>query len=349
MYAISDNQKGYIAAIFAAPLHDTKVNDADFDKTLVGSYNVDWTTGAAGENDTVTITADNIKLHWNGAPTANLGYWVGFFVQAPETVNGTAVAQVKAAFGEDISSAEAKDIEPAEGAKGIGFYIDASKSDDSTYVSTHSTATFQWCDGSGIALGNAVTLNVDWIDGTAKGWASPVFPEVTKANLYDNRLDSAEEDVKNQGIASNALATGYGVSAVQKDWDTVEVTVKADTLQQHLNNADPQALGYWLGLGAVAPKGCTGYGYAIKNANSGTSELDPLNAGDDNYDETGDKMGFSFYYNLTNGSAAEITITWKVDSAEAYSITYRVFFEVGKLIEAAPAGGSNAGAGDVTE
>ncbi len=68
----------------------------------------------------VKVTADEVKYHLNGATTGVGGYWIGFYVAAPETAEKVTATWA----GADVTDAALEENVDGNNAKGIAFYYD---------------------------------------------------------------------------------------------------------------------------------------------------------------------------------------------------------------------------------
>ena len=330
-------------AIFAAPLADTK-GIVEEGGALVNAKTYDAVYSA--ETGTVTVTAEELRLHGRGETNQDpapeeLGYWAGFFVQAPATMpnaNGfeTPVAKVKANWGSSIAEGATADALSAtpDGEQGTAFYCN--QGGTQAYLDARQQATIQWCDENGNDLGDPITVDVVW----NCTWSKVAPFTVTKANLHDNTEGST---IKDEDICKN-----YKVTATQIGWNEVDVTISAEDLIAHMGDTELGAADVktaYIGFGVVAPAAASSAKkQVIKNGLIGdwmdaayNVELNNPEGTSNNMGGTWGKTGFVQYVALETGSETmDITLQW-LDSEGAIlsQVVYHITFDVTiKVLEA---------------
>ena len=253
----ADEEPVAVPTVETATLHDTTVGGVpDNELYTAGSYKV--TTTPEDGYTKVAIAAKNLKKHKNGDSPANVGYWVGAKVTAPEgkTIKGYYFSKDKYVAGtSDFTECDENEISfyTNVGAKDQKIWAAVELSDESIYVYK--------------------------LDTTDVDCYIPA-PTVETATLHDTSEAVQDEDLYAEG--------SYKVTTTDETGYT-KVAIAIEDLKEHRNADTPESFGYWVGAKVTAPEGKTIKGYYFSK--------DKYVAGTSDFTEC-DENEISFYTNV---------------------------------------------------
>lgn len=293
--------------IAPAILHDTSNAIADENLYDAGSYKVETTEVAEGENapyTEVAISISGLREHQNGEDPARLGHWVGFALKAPvgaEKVKYSFAANKDSASNESTIALEPNVTEAGD--SGIAFYIDASAESPKLY------AKVQWLDVRGNALGEATEYQVN-IDGVTMLIEDS---NIKAATLHDTTGAVADSYLYDQG--------SYDVTVTKKvSNDYYDVAITAKNLRKHNNADDPSSFAYWVGFAVPAADGASHfkYAWAEKIGDDATA-----NAKEEIF---ADEYGVAPYLKADEDDVTFFTVQWMSNESMAVGspVTYKV-------------------------
>ena len=293
--------------IAPAILHDTSNAIADENLYDAGSYKVETTEVAEGENapyTEVAISISGLREHQNGEDPARLGHWVGFALKAPvgaEKVKYSFAANKDSASNESTIALEPNVTEAGD--SGIAFYIDASAESPKLY------AKVQWLDVRGNALGEATEYQVN-IDGVTMLIEDS---NIKAATLHDTTGAVADSYLYDQG--------SYDVTVTKKvSNDYYDVAITAKNLRKHNNADDPSSFAYWVGFAVPAADGASHfkYAWAEKIGDDATA-----NAKEEIF---ADEYGVAPYLKADEDDGTFFTVQWMSNESMAVGspVTYKV-------------------------
>lgn len=254
----------------------------------VTGYEIDNT-----QEGIVKIKATDLVKHANSNNPAKDGYWIGFALQAPE--GATDVAYI---FSEDtileteVLTKQELEINVVGDKPGIAFYTDAGSATPKKYVKV------QWYQGE-CRLGESTEYEID---------------------LSAVTLKSPDVLVQKAILKSETYAEKYSVTGVI-DGNAVKVTITAENVVKHANEADVPIEGYWLGFALKAPEGATGVKYKFKGENQ--VELERL---EENVTANGDS-GLAVYVDAAKPKD-QVEVVWVYNGMDGNIIVYDIAVNV---------------------
>lgn len=294
-------------AIEKVTLRDGKTGTT---KDLVSEYKVNE------KNNTITITATNLKKHKNGKEV--LGYWIGF--QMVVGNNDFSDGEYHLTWKNDKKSNGY--LEDLPNGKGVALYYDyaeLTKKEDTVEV------YFTNGDKRSVTYKYTVDLKGVTLYGDING------ESITAAKL---------EDHSSLHLKQGDLVSNYKIEPTKTSEFSYNVTISAENLKSHQNAMGES--GYWVGFQIAVDKNV----WKTVKIN-GDEEGFPIE------DLPDDKKGVALYFNyakVTNDKIEKVTVQFSNnDNEESEEYTFNVTFKVTtvtyKVIDAnkldAPEGFSN--------
>ena len=250
---------------------------------------------------TISVTADDVPKHINGAGTA--GYWVGVAIAVPDGARNYTADMGWTSSLTDLTTTGWDGTFEKDGTKYISFYFNIGSTDmqgNKGYVAV------DW-DGSEQTL-LPMTYTVDLSDVTLG---------IDVSNISAAPIEDHPETGSTIGkIASLVADSTYTVNLKGIDGNTITLNISANDLNMHRNGNN--SWGYWVGVAIEVPTGVTAdnvkYGF-------GTNASISANTAYGTFDKIDSKNYLTFYVNA--GSYAPKTyIAVDFDGAgETYETT----------------------------
>lgn len=221
MAVFAEGETADTSGVSAAILHDTREATAGgiADDDLVKDYGVTVADGDDGVK-VITLTGTDLRRHRNGDDPANMGYWAGVAIEAPEdAVKMKAVAKLaKGSLAEAFAAATARDLIAnvnTAGKDGFVQYLDV-KSDAYKNADGKFYIKLQWLGAEDAAIGEAVTYEVNF------GGIKVAPPEIVAVG-YREASAQAKTAIAADMTKAYGSAAGAGADA---DDRTMWITTK---------------------------------------------------------------------------------------------------------------------------